>query len=198
MNVQEYIDSGVLYDYATGSLTSDEMAVVEDCCAAYPEINAELLRLQQSLEFYAQTIAMAPAVELQESIWSKLENINKEKAGDINLLPVINKYSDHHNWKRIVMPFMPADLAVERSIRVIRSSGGVTQMLVISKTDVEEEVHEHERESFLILEGSCECYIGDSTYRLGPGGFIDVPLHISHNVKVLSPYVVAVLQHVAI
>ena len=69
---------------------------------------------------------------------------------------------------------------------------------MISRTDVDDEVHEHEQESFLVLEGECECHIGDTVYRLGPGGFIEIPLHLNHNVRVLSPYVVAVLQHIAV
>jgi len=198
MNIQEYIDSGILYDYSIGLLSDTEKTAVEQVCARHPEIKTELLSLQQSLESYVVETAVWPAAALQESIWSTLDNINKEKTGNLSDLPVVNKYSDHNNWKRIVMPFMPKEMKEDRIIKTIRQSGGVTQMLVVSKTDVEEEVHELEHESFIILEGECECYVGDNIYRLGPGGFLEIPLHASHNVKVLSPHVVAVLQHIAV
>lgn len=198
MNVQEYIDSGILHDYIMGSLTAAERAGVEQVCALYPEIQAELKNIRAAIDHFADDIAVTTPAEMQDNIWDKLDNINKERTGDINALPVVNKYSDHNNWKRIVAPFMPQTIPAERIARTLRHSGGVTQVLIISTTDVEEEVHEHEQESFIILEGECECYVGDNVIRLGPGGFIDIPLHVNHNVKILSPYVVAVLQHVAI
>jgi len=198
MNVQEYIDSGILYDYSIGALSQKEKAAVDRICALHPEVKAELQHLQQALEQNAKETATWPAAELQETIWNTLENINKEKAGNLSDLPVVNKYSDYNNWKRLVHPFMPKEIKEDRIIKTIRQSGGVTQMLIISKTDVEEETHSDERESFIILEGECECHIGDNVYKLGPGGFLEIPMHISHNVKVLSPYVVAVLQHIAV
>ena len=69
---------------------------------------------------------------------------------------------------------------------------------MIGKTGVDDEVHVNEKESFLVLEGECECYVGDNVYRLGPGGFIEIPLHEHHNVKVISEYVVAVMQRIAV
>ncbi len=198
MNVQDYIDSGILHDYIMGSLTAAERAGVEQVCALYPEIQAELTRMRAAIDNFTDDIAVTPPAEMQDNIWDKLDNINKERTGDINALPVVNKYSDHNNWKRIVAPFMPQAITKERIVRTLRHSGGVTQVLIVSTTDVEEEVHEHEQESFIILEGECECYVGNDVIRLGPGGFIEIPLHVSHNVKILSPYVVAVLQHVAV
>lgn len=198
MNVQDYIDSGVLYDYSIGALSGKERAIVDKVCAKYPEVRHELQQLQAAVENHVSATAISPVAAMQEGIWNTLDNINKEKTGDINQLPVVNKYSDYNNWKRIVRPFMPSAISKDREIKTIRESGGVTQMLVISKTDVEEEVHEHERECFIVLEGECECHIGDDVYRLGPGGFIEIPMYASHNVRVLSPYVVAVLQHVAV
>jgi mannose-6-phosphate isomerase-like protein (cupin superfamily) len=198
MNAQEYIDSGVLYDYCINELSDQQRLEVELMCAQFPEIQKELTSLQGALGNFAGASAITPAPAMQENIWSKLDNINRENTGDIKQLPIINKYSDYNNWKKIVLSFMPADLTTERTIKTIRDSGGVTQMLVFTRTDVEEEVHENEQESFIILEGECECHIGNQTYRLGPGAFLEIPLHATHNVRVISPYVLAVLQHVAV
>jgi mannose-6-phosphate isomerase-like protein (cupin superfamily) len=198
MNVQDYIDSGILYDYSIGALSESERAGVDKVCAQYPEIKYELRQLQKTIEEHVAATAVSPVAAMQDAIWSKLDNINREKTGNIRELPVLNKYSDYNNWKRIVVPFMPVEPDSDRIVKTIREEGGVTQMLIISKTDVEEEIHIHEQESFIILEGECECHIGDDVYRLGPGSFIEIPLYTRHNVRVLSPYVVAVLQHSAI
>ena len=198
MNIEEYINSGVLYDYCTDALTVAQQLEVEKICAQYPEVKKELLQMQQSLERFAEGAATSPAPALKENIWNTLDNINKEKAGDLNDLPVINKYSNHNNWKRIVMPLMPAEIPQEPVITPLRNANGVMQLLMIGRTGVDDETHEHEQESFLVLEGECECYIGDNVYRLGPGGFIEIPMYEHHNVKVLSDYVVAVMQHIAV
>jgi len=198
MNTEEYINSGVLHEYCINTLSASERIDVERVCDEYPEVKEELLEMQRALEKFAASVGKKPTVEVQQTIWGTLENINKEKAGDLNDLPLLNKYSDHNNWKRIVRPLMPANIPDERVMLPLRNENGVMQVLIISKTDVGEETHEHERESFLVLEGECECHIGDETWRLGPGGFLEIPLHKNHNIKVLSPYVVAVLQHVAV
>jgi len=93
---------------------------------------------------------------------------------------------------------MPQELNRDCMLKTVRDYGGVKQVLFISKVDVEEEIHDHERESFIILEGECECHIGHDVIRLGPGGFVEIPMYTPHNVKVISPYVVAILQRVAI
>ena len=198
MNVQEYIESGVLHDYCMNVLSDRERAKVEKMCIRHACVQEELLHMQKSLENFTRNTTRWPSAEIKESIWHALENINKEKIGDLFDLPVISKYSDHRHWKRIVKPFLPEELKHDRVINTIREYGGIKQMLIISRTDVEEETHENERESFIILEGECECYIGNKVIHLSQGGFIEIPMFTQHNVKVLTPHVMAVLQHVAV
>ena len=198
MDIQEYINSGILYEYCMNSLSDAEKEGVETMCALYPRVQEELSQIKRSLETHSDNNTIKPGKALQESIWNVLDNINKEKKGNLQDLPLINKYSDHENWKRIVIPFMPGEITSGTSIKTIRKNDRVTQMLVVSTCDIPDETHTGEQESFIILEGECECYVGDTIVRLAPGGFLEIPLHTHHNVKVLSPYVVAVLQHVAI
>ena len=198
MDIEEYINSGVLHDYCINTLSAAKRLEVEQVCAEYPEIKRELLQMQQALEKFAEGAAKWPGAQIKEEIWGTLENLNKEKAGDLNDLPLINKYSDYNRWKKIVMPLMPKEIPDEPVITPIRNSGGVMQLLMIGRTGVPDETHENERESFLVLEGECECHIGDNVYRLGPGGFIEIPMYEHHNVKVLSEYVVAIMQQVAV
>ena len=198
MNTEAYINSGILHEYCIDTLSDSERAEVEQVCARYPEVRNELRQMQRAFEKFAESVGKKPARDVEQTIWGTLENINKEKAGDLNDLPLINKYSNHNNWRRIVKSLMPSPIPDKRVMLPLRNANGVMQVLVISKTDVDDEVHEREQESFLVLEGECECRIGDETWRLGPCGFLEIPLHKNHNVRVLSPYVVAVLQHVDI
>lgn len=168
-------------------------------CASHPEVKEEVLRIQQSLESLARQTSITPQMELKDRIWDILDNVNKENNGDPDDLPIINKYSDHNNWKRMVLPLIPEGIPDGINTQVLRNADGVTQILIVSSVDVPDEVHEHEKESFLVLEGECKCYIGDEKeIRLGPGGFIEIPMYTHHNVKALTPRVVAILQHIAV
>lgn len=116
---------------------------------------------------------------------------------NINNLPEINKNSDADSWLTCVKHLIPADIE-DFTLKLLRKYHGVTQMLVISKIDVPDESHEDVLESLLILKGSCRCTIGGKAVVLKEGDYIDIPLHVQHNVKVLTPYVVAILQHKAV
>ncbi len=198
MDIKAYINSGILKQYALNVLSADERAEVEQMCTGYPEIKQALERIEDSLENLAQQNPVQPPPELKDTIWATLQNLNKEKEMDPNDLPFINRFTDHTKWLRFVQSKIPETVTEDRVVTVLQHNSLVTQALVISKTDFDNEEHEHEMESFVILEGECECTVGDNVFRLGPGGFTEIPLHTPHEVRMLTPYVVAILQRVAI
>jgi len=198
MNIQEYIDTGILEQYCLCILADDEMREVESLRSKYPSIGTEIRNIEASLEQYATAFTLAPPRELEEEIWGTLENLNKERHIDLTDLPVINKFTDHKAWLGVVRPLIPPQLKQDRIVHVLRESDKIIQMLIISKTHFEDEVHLEELESFIILEGECECTVGDNVFRLQPGGYTEIPLHTSHDVRVLSPYVTAIVQRIAV
>jgi mannose-6-phosphate isomerase-like protein (cupin superfamily) len=164
----------------------------------YPRIGAEISIIEASLEQYASLYALQPPVGLQGKIWDTLENLEKERRIDLSDLPVINRFTDHKTWLGAVKSLLPVPIKNERVIHVLRESDKILQMLVVSATDFEDEVHVKEHESFIILEGECECTVGDEVFRLQAGGYTEIPLHTSHDVRIISPYVIAILQRVAV
>jgi len=198
MNSHDYINSGILEEYCLGTLAAAERTHVEAAASMYEEVRNEIRSIQDTLSIYVAKAAIWPGWELQDPIWGTLENIEKEKALDLNNLPLINKYTDYGNWKKMVRPLMPINVPDERIVEVLRHTPEVTQVLIISRTDVEDEVHVHEHESFIVLEGECECNIEGQLVRLGPGGYIEIPLHTHHHVKALTPYVIAIMQRIAV
>jgi mannose-6-phosphate isomerase-like protein (cupin superfamily) len=198
MDIKAYINSGILQEYALNILSAQERSDVEYMCAAYPEIKKELERIEDSLENFARENSVQPPAELKDTIWATLQNLNKEKEMDPNDLPFINRFTDHTKWLRFVQSKLPESVTEDRIVTILTHNSLVTQALVISRTDFEPEEHENEMESFVILQGECECTVGDNVFRLGPGGFTEIPLHTPHSVKMLTPHVVAILQRVAI
>ena len=69
-NIQEYIESGILEQYALGELPAAEQAAVEAEAARHPEVRDELTQVQEALGFYAEAHAMAPPAAMRARVLS--------------------------------------------------------------------------------------------------------------------------------
>ena len=78
MNIQEYIESGILEAYILGSLTPDEVTLVEANIALFPELALETLAIESAMEQYAATLSTEPPVGLQDKIWTMLTHAPSE------------------------------------------------------------------------------------------------------------------------
>ena len=67
-NIQEYIESGILEQYALGELSPAEQAAVEAHAAGHPEIQEELQQVQAVLGFYAEAHAITPPAGMRERV----------------------------------------------------------------------------------------------------------------------------------
>jgi mannose-6-phosphate isomerase-like protein (cupin superfamily) len=198
LNLKPYIESGILELYALNSLPDEEKMGVERMLATYPELRAELNGIERALESYATSRWVKPADHLEKLVIDSLENLAKEKIMDPNDLPLINRFADYKNWLPLFENFEDLSLENGRHVKVLRHDEKVTQMLIVSTTDIEEETHQAEYESFLILSGQCKCTVGDQVRLMGPGDFMEIPLDEVHDVSLVSPKVMAILQHIKI
>ena len=67
-NIQEYIESGILEQYALGELSPAEQAAVEAHAASHPEVREELQQVQAALGFYAEAHAITPPAGMRERV----------------------------------------------------------------------------------------------------------------------------------
>jgi hypothetical protein len=79
MNIDEYINSGILMDYCLGLLAEDNMKKVEQLSKEHPQIATELRLLQNGLENYATKNTNWKNEDLKEKIWNTIDEINKNK-----------------------------------------------------------------------------------------------------------------------
>ena len=77
-NFQDYIESGILEQYALGELSAAEHAAVEAQAASHPEIQAELQQVQAAVGFYAEAHAITPPAAMRERV---LTNVLAQIAG---------------------------------------------------------------------------------------------------------------------
>jgi len=68
VNIQEYIESGILEQYALGELDETQRADVERQAASYPEIRAELDEVEQALGAYGEAHALTPPPGMKERV----------------------------------------------------------------------------------------------------------------------------------
>ena len=67
-NIQDYIESGILEQYALGELSELEKAAVEIQAASNTEIREELQQVQEALGFYAEAHAITPPTGMRERV----------------------------------------------------------------------------------------------------------------------------------
>lgn len=199
MNLQDYIESGILELYVLDQLDAAERAEVERMISVFSEIKAEFDQIEKAMEKYAAAHAIQPHVRVKEKLHKTISNLEKEKEMNLSDLPLITNFSDHTKWLELVKEMLPQTLPKDGIFtHIIRQSDKVVQILIVASTDIPDEVHEESHESFLILKGKCKCTVGTDVRFMEQGDFMAIPLYEHHDVEILSENVVAILQHVAV
>lgn len=189
MNIEEYINSGVLELYVLGETSHEENLVVESLSAEYPEIRAELDAIAQSLEAYAMANAVEPDVTLKPFVMATFNYLERLEKGEEPVTPPIlsekTKVSDFSVF--IDRPdFVLPDELDGFHARIIAHTPEAMTALVWIEELAPLEVHHDEHEKFLILEGTCNIEVEDLVYSLGVGDYFGIPLHKNHAVRVTS------------
>lgn len=198
LDLKSYINSGILELYALDLLNETERFEVEAMLSLHEELRAEYELIQKDLEKYAVVNSIEPSPPLHEVIVDSILNLQKEKVMDPADLPIINKYSSHINWQKLANSLGEIKLTNGKYEKVLRHDDKVLQVFVVTENDIEEETHEQEYESFLVLSGECSCTIGSDVNLMGPGDFMEIPLHELHDVKLVSKSVTAILQRIKV
>lgn len=72
MNIEEYISTGILEAYVLGELSQAERTKVEKDIAMYPELKAELLIIEETLEAFAMKAAVKPRADVKARLMAKI------------------------------------------------------------------------------------------------------------------------------
>ena len=193
MDVNAYINSGKLEQYCLEAYNTELGNEIAGLCTLYPEIKQELTALEIAFEQLAKSQAIAPNPQIKDRIFAAIDF--SDEVISLDNLPPTNKYSGYKSWLKAVEHLIPAEPFEDFFMEVLRQDEQIAQMLVVTKLNVPEEVHEVVAESFFILKGTCICKVGNQFYTLNAGDYLDIPLHTTHDIKIVSPYVVAILQN---
>ncbi|MER3328528.1 MAG: hypothetical protein RIF34_03035, partial [Candidatus Kapaibacterium sp.] len=83
IDTNQYIKSGILEDYLSGTLTISERREVESIADKYPVIAKELASMSLSLSMMADIGEVVPAAYMEDRIWSEILKTNLDEEEEI-------------------------------------------------------------------------------------------------------------------
>ena len=199
--LSQFLESGILELYVMGIASPEEIKEVEQMALLYPEIRQEIELIERSLEEYALTQAVQPKATLKPLIMASINYIERVNNGEpliaAPLLSPTSRKEEFAYWLDNPEFDLPEDFEGAYA-KIINANLKATTAIIWIKEFTDNEIHHNEYEHFLILEGTCDFYIGEEVHHLVPGDYLRIPLHTPHIAKVTSDVPCkAILQRVA-
>lgn len=155
----------------------------------------EVLQAEYALIRLAQDHAVIPPPLLRDKILEKIKTLDKGmknvKELDLNNLPLLDENSNWLDWQKTVNGIEPPGDYDGIHLHSLESNDRRELFVAWVKEYIEEEVHYDLVESFILLEGACECHITDlngnpRVIRMGVGDFISMPVGEVHDIIITS------------
>ena len=199
--LSQFLESGILELYVMGIASPEEIKEVEQMALLYPEIRQEIELIERGLEEYALTQAVQPKATLKPLIMASINYIERVNNGEpLSAAPLLSPTSRKEEfayWLDNPEFDLPEDFEGAYA-KIINANLKATTAIIWIKEFTDNEIHHNEYEHFLILEGTCDFYIGEEVHHLVPGDYLKIPLHTPHIAKVTSEVPCkAILQRVA-
>jgi mannose-6-phosphate isomerase-like protein (cupin superfamily) len=155
----------------------------------------EVQQTEAALVSFAEAHSMPAPSQLRAKILGKINEFEAFKKTQTNLelsqLPVLDSASNWLAWQEAVAGIEPPTNFKIIHLHTLESNEKRELFLAWVKEFVPEEVHHDIVESFLILEGSCECHITNQKgetriVRLGQGDFYSMETDETHDIIITS------------
>ena len=200
-NCQELIASGLLELYVLGETTPQENQLIEEMAVIHAELRQEIREIELSMERYAMENAVEPDPIVKPLLVATIDFMDRAKAGEVfTSPPVLSKNAkpeDYAEWINRADMVRPED-ADDIFAKILCVSEGLMTTIVWIKQMAPKEVHDHDYERFLILEGTCDIYVEETAVSLKAGDYFEIPLHKKHHIMITSETPCkAIMQRVA-
>ena len=155
----------------------------------------EIQQTEDAMVKFASSYALTPDPALKEKILSKIHSLNSFKKNrqilDPDHLPILDETSNWLDWEEAVKEIKPPDHFEGIHLHSLESTEKRDLFVAWVKEYVEEEVHTDLIESFILLEGTCECHITDTegnarVVRMQAGDYIKMQVGEIHDVIITS------------
>jgi mannose-6-phosphate isomerase-like protein (cupin superfamily) len=143
----------------TPTTIRDLLATKENPLVSQLEVDKTELALQRFAEAYAQQ----PPLSMRDTILNKINKLNHQARNrqkiSLDAVPLLTPDANWLDWQAAVAHINPPDDYDGVHLHPIREDNTVQIFVAFVKEHIDEEVHFDLRESFILLEGSCECLI---------------------------------------
>ncbi|MEP7196488.1 MAG: cupin domain-containing protein [Saprospiraceae bacterium] len=186
MDKENIIDTGRLEAYCLNLLSDQENKEISLLANQYPDIQSEINQIIHSMQSFTNAEAVNPNLKakIMEALISEADAIRL----DLNNLPLLHKESDLKAWNISIEHFeAPSDINAIH-VEPIYESDKKEVFLMWLDTVITEEAHDDDgfTESFLILEGECECNFDGKVLRFKAGDYFEVPAKSKHTITNIS------------
>lgn len=192
--MENYSESGIIEAYCLGLLPDVEAAAITLAATKDITLQQIILETEAVLKNYSH-VDGTPA--LKKSILVGVAAIPVSKI-DVNNLPLINYQSDANEWNEAIAHIEPQTDHGNIKTTFLSFTDELQVCVAWLSNGLEEDGHHEDEfeESFLILEGSCECNLDGKIFSLKAGDYLDIPFNTQHTITSTSPqgYVKAIIQ----
>ncbi len=150
---------------------------------------------EDALVKFAEAHSVPPPASLRDKILGKISALEAQKSARTKLdpdnLPMLSENHNWLDWQEVVDGIEPPADFENIHLHTLESSEKRELYVAWVKQMVEEEVHYDILESFVLLEGSCECHISNEKgetriVRMGQGDHILMQLGETHDIIITS------------
>ncbi|MCP4437608.1 MAG: cupin domain-containing protein [Aureispira sp.] len=188
-NWQDHINVELLELYVLGISTPEEAVLVEQWASQYPEVQQEIDELSKGLELIAKAEATPAPPIAKPFLMASINYVERLKSGEKPSFPPLltseSTLGNYVEWLEGSDSHLPPNVG-NMHIRLIGATPKMTTAIVWIKEELYPEEHSDQLERFLIVEGACDMYVGDTMQQLKAGDVFTIPLHTNHYAKVTS------------
>ncbi len=155
----------------------------------------DLDQTEQALIEFAQLHAVAPPLSMRDKILNNIQKLEKQKAHRSTIaldnVPLLTPNTNWLDWAEATKSIVPPDNFEDIHLHALRNDDIVEMNIAWVKQEVPEEVHHDVLESFILLEGTCECHIinedgSTRIVRMREGDYISFKIGEVHDIHITS------------
>ncbi|MDQ3140975.1 MAG: cupin domain-containing protein [Bacteroidota bacterium] len=185
LEIDDIISQGIADLYILGALPESDKASIEILMASNETLKEYIESTKKALERYSFTHRILPPNHFKTSVLNAVKQKWEEKEIIFENLPNLTAQSDLNYWHKVVKG-IEAPNADHIHIHTLKRNKEIEIAVAWLFDSIPDEHHDNTIESFLILEGSCQCVVGKEIIDLEVGDYLQIPLHVNHNVTKTS------------
>lgn len=160
-----------------------------------PPTSVDVAETEAALLAYAELHAVKPPLSMRDRILANMQKLktleNNRQSFTLDNLPILTPEANWLDWEAAVKNIEPAEDFEDVHMHLLEDNDRRELNLVWVKQEVPEEVHHDVLESFILLEGSCECHIFEESGRkrvvmMRQGDYISFKIGEVHDIQITS------------